>query len=217
MGMKEPLPSSIKSFQALVSARRYVYHILHVPCWQSVRKQGQLVSRNALGPIKDDYAMPELIVARSSMSVTDGIQVNDMVPFYLTPRQPMFCRLIREKVVEPMRLVAIGFDFERLFRHYPHWLFTSNPAYPGSRLLGNWEARHELAWDVLERWWWNCDDDPKEEKLRLSFLRQAELLVRGPVMLTDVGHVIVDSTTALESELGDWLDRVIEIPGVFEW
>ena len=204
-------------FAALIGERRFIYHIMTQEKFAAAVAEGELVARSRLNRLRNDYAMGDLIQLRARIWLDAATMVPDTVPFYLTPRQPMFCRLVREGRVRADELVALGFDFDELHPRYDHWLFTSNPAYDGATKLGTWEAKGWLPWDVLMRWWWNSDDEPKEDKLRQSFLRQAELLVRGPVSLADLDHVVVHSSAAARSISALDQKRVVQIAGVFDW
>ncbi|MFZ4440090.1 MAG: DarT ssDNA thymidine ADP-ribosyltransferase family protein [Syntrophales bacterium] len=206
-----------KAFEELVGQRRFVYHIMTKDRYRNAVLCGHLASRNALGNVRNDYAIKNLVAIRSGIQIDDDTGILDTVPFYLTPRQPMFCRLVREGRVKAEDLMALGFDFDALHERYKHWLFTSNPAYEGSRLLGRWDAKGELGWEMLLRWWWNSDSDVQEEKLRCSFLRQAELLVKSPVDLDDVHHIVVHSGSRALHDLEIAGKVVTQIVGIFDW
>ncbi len=55
-----------------------------------------------------------------------------------------------------------------------------------------------------------------QEKLT-PHVRQAELLVRGPVSLADLDHVVVHSSAAARSISALDQKRVVQIAGVFDW
>lgn len=214
--MKIPSREAVEAFQGLVSSRRYIYHICTSVRFEKICQCREIRSRNSLGPIDDDYALDSLVRLRAGIRLPDGRFLNDTIPFYFTPRQPMFSRLIREEKARPEEIIAIGFDFENLKSKYRHWLFSTNPAYEGATYLGDWSQRASLHWDVLEKWHWNSDAAPKEEKIRESWKRQAEIVLEAPVSLWDSAHVVVDKKSRLGDSL-EWCSCVYEIEGIFEW
>lgn len=208
-------PDAQACYQELLARRRYVYHLLTVERWKAVISgRSALRSRNQLGSLAANYALPLLVTLRGQVRLRPSLTANDAVPFYLTPRTPMFCRMVREGRMRPGDVLAIGFDLELRQNHYEHWLFNSNPAYAGSVLLGSWRERGRLDWEVLEAWDWLREGMEATEQTRWAFCRQAEVLIAPPVEIADADHIVVDSNSILCASTTLGL-KVIEIPGVF--
>jgi hypothetical protein len=202
-------------YRQLVAKHRYIYHVVTVERWRAILLgERALRSRNELGSRAENYALPALVALRGKVPLGPSFSANDAVPFYLTPRTPMFCRMVREGRVRREEVIAIGFDFEQLHNKYEHWLFSSNPAYVGSALLGTWRECERVDWAILEAWDWSREGIEEHEQLRWTFSRQAELLVMPPVAIADADHIIVDmeSTSFMAGTVGL---KVIEVPGVF--
>jgi len=208
-------PSAEVRYQQLVAQRRYIYHVLSVERWNAVLSgQRALRSRNELGALAENYALPVLVTLRGKVLLRPFFSANDAVPFYLTPRTPMFCRMIREGRMRREDVVAIGFDFELCQDKYEHWLFNSNPAYEGCELVGPWHERWRLDWGVLEAWDWVRDGLGIADQARWTFCRQAEALVVPPVSIADADHLVVDANSVISRSHNVGL-KLIEIPGVF--
>lgn len=177
----------------LVSARRYVYHLLSVDALSKVIGSGGVLKPRSMG-VDNPLANRELVRQRTMCVLDEGCMLHETIPFYLSPRQPMFCRLVRMGVLRSSDIVALGFDFEKLRQNVgaPYWFFDSNPVYEGTRRLMSWENRHSLDWAILCAWRWNNDKESRDSKLAKSAIRQAEIDVKGCVPLTAADHMVVD-------------------------
>ena len=200
-------------YRVLVSSRRFAYHILTRERFATIAEGDRaLRSRNELGTAALNYALPKLVQLRDEIHPKAGVIPNEGVPFYFTPRSPMFCRLVSSMQLGAEDIVAIGVDVERCKLRHQNWLFSSNPVHPDAQYLGSCDERELLAWDVLERWDWRTGIE--EQDMRSAFSRQAELLLSPPVMFDEVDHLVVDNGRTPPDHLLSSF-RVIQIPGIF--
>ena len=179
--------------RTLVRKRRFVYHILSGDILESVLQNGKKLQPRRLGYV-NGYANPSLVKNRGAFIIDRGLSLNDAVPFYLSPRQPMFCRLVREKRLSSFDIVALGYDFDqiRATLNPQYALFSTNPVYDGCLRLADWDARDQLDWNRLCAWRWNNDTDPKVTKRAKSAIRQAELDIFSSIPLQLLAHVVTD-------------------------
>ncbi len=186
---------------SIVGRQRYVYHILTDTVMSRITDGGGLILPRNKGT-SNEYSNPELVSRRSDMVLSDGLRLHDAVPFYLSPRQPMFCRLVREGFCTSRNIIAVGYDFESLIETLSarYVLFTTNPVYDGCRQLSSWKDREELDWRCLRDWRWNDDADSKDTKLRKSANRQAEVDIFCSVPLALADHVVVDASFGILPE-----------------
>lgn len=193
------------ALRAIVAQRRFVFHLTTIERLLAIAEREIILPRAKLQNLTGgDYADWTLIRRREDFVLPSGLKLNQAVPFYLTPRQPMFFRLLRLHVVRQSDVVAIGVDMIAHGDKLPHWLFDSNPVYEASQCLGDWQNRHELDWDALAAWPWQSSSENVPGRVPPTWKRQAEVVVEHQVNLGLCEMLLVEdqrSVAALPSDL----------------
>lgn len=193
---------------ALVGCRRFAFHLTSAAAYERIITEGCLLPRGAIRPSSiTSHADPSLVERRGAIRLPSGRSLHEAVPFYLSPRQPMFGRIVRTGALQRGDIVAIMVPASRIVGSINH-LYDSNPAYDRTRHIGTWDDRDALDWRALARWSWlpRLGD---ERRSPLTWQRQAELLVEDSVAVTATDRVIVDPASAIAGF------HCISVPGVF--
>lgn len=177
----------------MILEKRYVYHIVSGDVLRRIVCSGGVIYPRGKG-YSNPLANADLVDRRCRFIVAGRFNLNDAVPFYLSPRQPMFCKLVRERKLKSEEIVALGFDFLELIEElqFDYALYTTNPVYPEAELLGGWCNRYTLNWNRLAAWRWNSDGEEKSVKIAKSAVRQAEVDIAGPIPLRYISHIVTD-------------------------
>lgn len=209
-----PLLSALRH-RLLVRQRKFVYHIVTLDVLRLILEDG-IIKPRAAG-VCNNYANAELIEKRSHIVLPGEQRLCDAVPFYLSPRQPMFCRLVRERRLTSADIFALGFNFDTLITQTEaqYILMTTNPAYSGARCLRSWEERFCLEWETLCRWRWNCDNETKRVKRLKSAARQAEVDVFSAIPFSLLDHIVVDASMPRVDE--QLCRKVVRLRKMNEW
>lgn len=177
----------------MILEKRYVYHIVSGDVLRRIVFSGGVIFPRGKG-YSNPLANADLVDRRCRFIVAGHFKLKDAVPFYLSPRQPMFCKLVREGKLKSDEIVALGFDFLELIKElrFDYALYTTNPVYPGAELLGGWCDRSMLNWNRLAAWRWNSDGEEKPVKIAKSATRQAEIDIACPIPLRYISHIVTD-------------------------
>jgi len=173
----------------IVSQRRYCFHITTLDSYSQIIQTGYLMSRNNLSKKKhDDYSDSDLIQKRSLFNLPNGMKLQDYIPFYLNPKQPMFSRLIDKSIVKKNDIVVLVLDMSKYHNQFSNYLYNTNPVYDNSFLLGDWNSRFNLDWQYIDSFTYTRDFTHKHT----TWKRQAEVCIESPISI-EYFDVIISS------------------------
>jgi hypothetical protein len=174
--------------QSVSRSPAVAYHLTTVRRAAAIASSGTLLSRTTLRR-PNGYADRDLVRARGEVRLAPDTSVNDCVPLYLSRFQPMFVKLIRDCSLAADDIVAIEIS-RRVAERSRTFVFSTNPVYEAARYLGSWESVR-LPTSLTQflnhaPWPGMLDADGPRGPARPMIMRQAEVLVRGPV---PIGYV----------------------------
>lgn len=206
--------ASSENLRRLINKKRYGFHITTRRNAENILQKGALSTRRGLSGNLGEYqdvANNDLIVKRASFLLPGGPSLDYTVPFYLTPRQPMFSRIVRLGHLQSSDVVALIVDLDKYAKSRRHWLFDTNPVYGGAQYLGGWKNKLLLDWTSLENWNWTEDADSGDRPR--TWKRQAEVCVLGSIEVTQISGIVVGHAETLAQERR--VNRIL-ISGVFD-
>jgi hypothetical protein len=201
----------------LIAERRYIFHVTTINRLLDIIEQKKITPRSHFEiPSSTDYADQTLITLRQQGRLPSGLSINDAIPFYLNPRQPMFARLVRRGTLASKNLVALTVDMSIYQHEFEHWLYNTNPIYETSVCLGSWGCRNSLDWSILESWDWKYRQSSVHEfLLPRTWKRQAELLIEGQIKINNISKLFFHDPHFYGKLPSDLLRKAITIDGLF--
>jgi ssDNA thymidine ADP-ribosyltransferase, DarT len=208
--------------------RRLAYHFTHVSNLAEIVNDGELRSDSLVsssGSLSVEVGDPAVKAKRRKfvVPVLPGGVLADYVPFYFAPRSPMLLRAASGRVPgfvgKQDELVFVVVDLDSLIAAGYSLVVTDG--HPVARLTqflpDRLSVETAVDWDLMDEQIW-ADTEADGDRLRR---RQAELLVRDRVRLTEVlGFAVrtVSSQAAVVALLGGSLSTALPVlvrPGFY--
>ena len=164
-----------------------VFHLTTVTAWRRICNDGKIRPRSSL-QLQEDNADSDLIAARHRVLLPTGAPLDEAVPFYLHPVQPMFVRLVAQGrlTLGDLAIIEVVPDGDHLISDEA-FVYSTNPAYDDAQFLGGWTAASSrLVEDIISPWYLVSEVGARH---RAMLHRQAELLVPCEVPISAVRSV----------------------------